>query len=364
MDIDCAIEMSDVNIVFGDRPSLALPMMDNGDDRSDIQKSCGQILGVHNCSLSVERGEVLVLMGLSGSGKSTLLRGINGLNDVIRGDILVREKSPDGFEHEISVVGANRYNLRILRNSLTSMVFQQFGLLPWRSVLENVALGLELGGMCKVERLERAREKLELVRLLDWEDCLPSELSGGMQQRVGLARAFATEAPILLMDEPYSALDPLIRHHLQDELLVLQRDLRRTIVFVSHDLDEALKLGNRIAVMDGGRIIQCGSCEDIILRPKNDYVRRFVAHLNPLSVLRAGLIMRAVDGGVIPSGVREVDGVLFAGADIYVGVDMRMRKLVELLRDFSDSGGNIYVYDGGLVVGEISVRDVLGALVQ
>ncbi len=362
---DFAIRMRDVNIVFGDKPKLALPLMDAGNERADIQKECGQVLGVHNCSLKVNKGEVLVLMGLSGSGKSTLLRAVNGLNPVIRGEVLVRGNSPDGTGHEVSVVDAGRKDLAILRTQLTSMVFQQFGLLPWRSVLENVAFGLELGGMNKEERLAKARQKLEMVKLDDWEHCLPSELSGGMQQRVGLARAFATEAPILLMDEPYSALDPLIRNHLQDELLVLQRELQRTIIFVSHDLDEALKLGNRIAVMEGGRIVQSGSCEDIILRPKNDYVRRFVAHLNPLAVLRAGLIMRSVDGGVVPSDVRDVEGVLFSGDKIYVGVDMGMRSLVELIRDFSDRKLiELYVYDGGKVVGEISASDVLSALVR
>ena len=171
------------------------------------------------------------------------------------------------------------------------MVFQQFGLLPWRTVRDNVGLGLELGGMEKPARVKRVDQELEMVGLADRADALVGELSGGMQQRVGLARAFATDAPILLMDEPFSALDPLIRTRLQDELLELQKERGRTIIFVSHDLDEAFKLGNRIAIMEGGRIVQCGTPRDIFTNPANDYVADFVAHMNPLGVLTARDVM-------------------------------------------------------------------------
>jgi glycine betaine/proline transport system ATP-binding protein len=201
-----AVEFDNVSIVFGDKPERALPLMDAGQSRSEIQKETGQVLGVHNCSLSVEEGEILVLMGLSGSGKSTLLRAVNGLNPVVRGSVRVTT-----LGSTLDAAKCKGEDMRKLRRQMVAMVFQQFGLLPWRNVVDNVALGLELSGMSKAAREKKAREQLDLVGLTDWADNKVSELSGGMQQRVGLARAFATEAPILLMDEPFSALDPLIR---------------------------------------------------------------------------------------------------------------------------------------------------------
>lgn len=286
-----AVEFDSVSIVFGARPAAALPLMDSGQSRAEVQEACGQILGVHNCSLSVEQGETLVLMGLSGSGKSTLLRAVNGLNPVIRGAVNVH----DGTKM-VDVTNADETTLRRIRQNHVAMVFQQFALLPWRTVRENVWLGLELSGLSKSDRAVRADQQLELVGLADWADRKVGELSGGMQQRVGLARAFATEAPILLMDEPFSALDPLIRTKLQDELLRLQKKLKRTIIFVSHDLDEAFKIGNRIAIMEGGRIVQCGTPPEIYTNPVNEYVADFVAHMNPLGVLRARDMMEPVSG--------------------------------------------------------------------
>lgn len=277
-----AVEFDNVSIVFGDKPEAALPLMDDGQERPEIQKATGQILGVHNCSLSVDEGEILVLMGLSGSGKSTLLRAVNGLNPVIRGEVRVH----DG-DWSCGVGSASESELRRVRQQCVSMVFQQFGLLPWRTVEDNVGLGLELSGLSKAKREARVAEELALVGLADRAKALVGELSGGMQQRVGLARAFATDAPILLMDEPFSALDPLIRTRLQDELLELQEKRGRTIIFVSHDLDEAFKLGNRIAIMEGGRIVQVGTPRDIFTNPANEYVTDFVAHMNPLGVLTA-----------------------------------------------------------------------------
>jgi len=277
-----AVRFDNVSIVFGDHPDRALPLMDEGMSRGEIQARTGQVLGVHDCSLSVAEGEILVLMGLSGSGKSTLLRAVNGLNPVCRGKVEVCDGN--GL---VDVTHADPQSLRRIRQTRVAMVFQQFGLLPWRTVRENVGLGLELGGMSKAERRDRVDAQLKLVNLTDWAERKVGELSGGMQQRVGLARAFATEAPILLMDEPFSALDPLIRAKLQDELLELQSTLRRTIVFVSHDLDEAFKLGNRIALMEGGRLVQMGTAREIIANPINDYVAEFVAHMNPLGVLTA-----------------------------------------------------------------------------
>jgi len=277
-----AVIFDKVNIVFGSNPELALPLMDQGKSRQEIQRETKQILGVHDCSLRVKTGEILVLMGLSGSGKSTLLRAVNGLNPVVRGAVQVIDQGKS-----VNPASCSQDELLRLRRKSVAMVFQQFALLPWRSVLENVGLGLELAGLSRHEREARVRAQLDLVGLTDWADRNVGQLSGGMQQRVGLARAFATEAPILLMDEPFSALDPLIRARLQDELLELQAKLKRTIIFVSHDLDEAFKLGNRIALMEGGRIVQCGTPQEIIANPVDDYVEDFVAHMNPLNVLRA-----------------------------------------------------------------------------
>lgn len=285
-----AVEFHNVSIVFGDKPEKALPLMDAGQSRAEIETATGQVLGVHNCTLNVGQGEILVLMGLSGSGKSTLLRAVNGLNPVARGHVTVN----DG-DWSANVQGCSAQDLRQVRRECVSMVFQQFGLLPWRTVRDNVALALELSGVSKAERLARADKQLALVGLADWADRKVGELSGGMQQRVGLARAFVTEAPILLMDEPFSALDPLIRTRLQDELLELQRDLKRTIIFVSHDLDEAFKLGGRIAIMEGGRIVQLGTPREIFSNPASEYVADFVANMNPLGVLTARDVMGDVD---------------------------------------------------------------------
>ncbi len=288
---DVSVRFDKVSIVFGDAPDTAVPLMDAGQSRSEIQAQTGQVLGVHDCNLSVAPGEIVVLMGLSGSGKSTLLRAVNGLNPVTRGRVEVNDGT--GM---VDVTHADAATLRRLRQQHIAMVFQQFGLLPWRSVAQNVGLGLELAGVPKSERARRVADQLALVSLSDWADRPVAELSGGMQQRVGLARAFATDAPILLMDEPFSALDPLIRNHLQDELLDLQASLGRTIIFVSHDLDEAFKLGRRIAIMEGGRIVQCGTPQEIFTNPATDYVAEFVAHMNPLGVLRARDVMDPVTG--------------------------------------------------------------------
>ncbi len=291
-----------VNIVFGSNPKAALPLMDKGVERAEIQEKTGQILGVHNCSIDIKKSEILVLMGLSGSGKSTLLRAANGLNSVVRGKVEVNTGSS-----MVDIVQASEKELRSIRRDHIAMVFQQFGLLPWRTVIDNIAFGLEVSGMKKEERNELSYQQLELVNLQDWADRRVQELSGGMQQRVGLARAFATNAPILLMDEPFSALDPLIRNKLQDELLEFQKKVDRTIIFVSHDLDEALKIGSRIAIMEGGRIVQCAEPQDIVLKPATTYVAEFVAHMNPLNVLRATEIMVDYDGTVSPDARTTTD---------------------------------------------------------
>ena len=281
------VEFKNVDIMFGADTREALAMLDAGKTRSEILAKTSCVLGAAGANLNVKEGEISVLMGLSGSGKSTLLRAVNGLNEVTRGSVLVRDSGK-----MIDVVTCDEPTLRRVRQKQVAMVFQQFALLPWRTVAENVGLGLELAGVPDAERKTRVEKQLKLVGLDQWANKHAHELSGGMQQRVGLARAFATEAPILLMDEPFSALDPLIRTKLQDELLQLQKTLKKTIIFVSHDLEEALKIGNTITIMEGGRIVQSGRPEDIVLRPANDYVREFIANVNPLSVLTAWNVMR------------------------------------------------------------------------
>ena len=335
-----AVEFDNVSIVFGDKPEVALPLMDQGQERAEIRAACDQILGVHNCSLTVEEGEILVLMGLSGSGKSTLLRSVNGLNPVVRGD--VRVKTGDVMT---SVTDASRSALRDLRLRTVAMVFQQFGLLPWRSVRDNVGLGLELGGQSASARRERVDSELDSVGLLDRADALVGELSGGMQQRVGLARAFATDAPILLMDEPFSALDPLIRARLQDELLELQAKRGRTIIFVSHDLDEAFKLGNRIAIMEGGRIVQCGTPQDIYSRPANGYVADFVAHMNPLGVLCARDVMEPANGDHAISVTPDAD-------------------IRDVMAQIGDQAQAVAVIDGEQVIGQVTKDRILAKLLD
>ena len=335
-----AVRFDTVSIVFGDAPETALPAMDAGQSRAQVQEETGQVLGVHDCALDVEAGEILVLMGLSGSGKSTLLRAVNGLNPVVRGAVYI----DDGTEL-VNVTDADAARVRSLRRSRVSMVFQQFGLLPWRSVRENVGLGLELGGMSKQARHEKVDEQLALVGLSDWADRAVSELSGGMQQRVGLARAFATDAPILLMDEPFSALDPLIRTKLQDELLELQNRLKRTIIFVSHDLDEAFKIGNRIAIMEGGRIVQCGTPREIFTQPTNAYVADFVAHMNPLGVLTAGDVAEPAGPGTVSE----------------IHADM---PLTEVMQQITAAEGPLKVVRDGQTLGQVSLHSLVGALMD
>ncbi len=284
-----AVELRDVDIVFGRNVKAALALSDQGASREEIRRQVDTLMGTFKVNLDVKRGEICVLMGLSGSGKSTVLRAINGLNRVARGSVLVQHRG-----EAVDLTRCRSSVLRDVRLNTVSMVFQQFGLLPWRSVRDNVGFGLELRGMPVAERRRVVDEKLEMVGLGAWADKAVQELSGGMQQRVGLARAFATDAEILLMDEPFSALDPLIRDKLQDDLLELQRKLNRTIVFVSHDLGEALKLGNRIAIMEGGHVVQFGTPTDIVLKPANAYVAEFVKHMNPLEVLDSGTVMTPV----------------------------------------------------------------------
>ena len=315
-----ALEFQHVDILFTREQGrkarhalrLATTALDGGGARAQIAEQHGVVVGVADATLRVESGHISVLMGLSGSGKSTLLRAANGLNKVTRGRVLVR----DG-DNQADVATCAPSDLRRLRRERIAMVFQQFGLLPWRTVRDNVGFGLELRGEPAARRKQIVDEKLELVGLSQWAERYVSELSGGMQQRVGLARAFATDADILLMDEPFSALDPLIRTKLQDELLALQTRVKKTILFVSHDLDEALRLGNQISVLEGGRILQTGSVQDIVLHPAHARVAEFVQHMNPLQVLTGDMIMRHRDE-MTPTGVGSSPGLQVDPAGRYV----------------------------------------------
>lgn len=287
------IEISKLDVVFGKNSKLALPLLDAGKSRQEIIESCGQIVGVENASFTVNAGEIFVLMGLSGSGKSTLLRAINGLVPISRGQITITI-AEDGDTHHVRVADADAEILRTLRMHHLTMVFQNSALMPWKTVAQNVAFGLELAQAPKSAIEQKVKEMLAMVGLSQWAHHYPRQLSGGMQQRVGIARALATNASIVLMDEPFSALDPLIKSQMQQELLHLQRTLNKTIMFVTHDLDEALKIGNRIAIMQDGKIIQIGRAEDIVSNPKTIYVKNFVANIDQTRLLRAKTIMTSI----------------------------------------------------------------------
>ncbi|EOX4455472.1 TPA: choline ABC transporter ATP-binding protein [Vibrio diabolicus] len=349
-----AITIQNLDVVFGQQQSQALALLDQGKSRQEIIDETGQVVGVDNVSLSVKQGEICVLMGLSGSGKSSLLRTVNGLNEISRGSLKIK----DG-DDMVELSNCDEQKLRHLRTHRVSMVFQKFALMPWLTVLDNVAFGLEMQGIGKAERRKKAREQLEMVGLSEWETKFPHELSGGMQQRVGLARAFAMDTDILLMDEPFSALDPLIRAQLQDELILLQEKLNKTILFVSHDLDEALKIGNNIAIMESGKLIQHGKPEQIILAPENDYVADFVAHTNPLNVLKGRSLMR-------DDLVREDERVLICpDKDIWVTQESKGLSLAgtdkSLVQWKSDSSNLDEVNENSLVQvsPEISMREAI-----
>jgi len=269
--------------IFGSKPEKAKELLDKGLTKEEILEKTGMTVGVQDASFTVNEGEIFVVMGLSGSGKSTLVRMLNRLIEPTFGHVYV-----DG--EDVATMGKDQL-LNIRRKDL-SMVFQSFALMPHMSVLDNTAFGLELSGVDKTEREERARASLEQVGLDAWADSMPDELSGGMKQRVGLARALAVDPGVMLMDEAFSALDPLIRSEMQDELIKLQADSKRTIIFISHDLDEAMRIGDRIAIMEGGRVVQVGTPEEILQNPADDYVKAFFRGVDPTNILSAGDIAR------------------------------------------------------------------------
>ncbi|SFR05409.1 quaternary amine ABC transporter ATP-binding protein [Desulfoscipio geothermicus] len=309
--------------IFGDNPGKALKMLEEGKSKQEILEATRCTVGVYNISFEVQEGETFVLMGLSGSGKSTLLRCLNRLIEPTDGKILI-----DGEE----ITGVDDKKLRQIRRNKLGMVFQRFALFPHRTVVDNVAYGLEVQGMEKEERLEKARRVLEVVGLKEWENSMPSQLSGGMQQRVGLARALASDPDILLMDEAFSALDPLIRKGMQDELLSLQATLNKTIIFVTHDLDEALKIGDRIALMKDGAIIQIGTSEEILTNPANEYVEKFVEDVDMSKVLTAEGVMKKPDAVVtLKDGPRQAMRRMKENGISSIFVVTRDRKLSGLV---------------------------------
>ena len=280
------IEVKDATKIFGKNSKRAAQLLSEGKTKEEVLKATGATVGVKNATFDVYDGEIFVIMGLSGSGKSTLVRLLNRLIDPTSGHILL-----DGED----IVQMNKEQLREVRRKKIGMVFQNFALFPHKTILSNTEYGLEIQGVSKEERQVKAKESLELVGLKGYEEQLPSQLSGGMQQRVGLARALANDPDILLMDEAFSALDPLIRKDMQDELLQLHNNMKKTIIFITHDLDEALRIGDRIALMKDGEIVQIGTPEEILMNPSNEYVERFVEDVDLSKVLTAAHIMKKAD---------------------------------------------------------------------
>ena len=280
------IEINNIYKIFGPKPEQVLPMVQEGATKEQVMEETDHTVGLDNVSLSIKKGEIFVCMGLSGSGKSTLIRHINRLIEPTSGQVIV-----DG----VDVLSLDDKEILDFRKKTMSMVFQRFGLFPHKTVIENVAYGLEIQEVPEDKRKEIAQGQIDAVGLQGFEHQYPAQLSGGMQQRVGLARALATDPQILLMDEAFSALDPLIRSDMQNQLVDLQSKLKKTIVFITHDLDESLKLGDHIGILNAGRLVQVGRPEDIILNPADDYVKAFVKDVNRSKVLRAKTVMTKID---------------------------------------------------------------------
>jgi glycine betaine/proline transport system ATP-binding protein len=324
--------------VYGPNAAKIIGSPDADLPRAELLEKTGCVAAVRDVSFDVAPGEVFVVMGLSGSGKSTLVRMINRLHDPTAGQVLIEGE-------DVLQLSAER--LREVRRKKISMVFQHFGLFPHRRIVENVAYGLEIRGVEKEERSRKAAEVLDTVGLGGWGDRYPDELSGGMQQRVGLARALATEPQIMLFDEPFSALDPLIRRDMQDEVVRLQREVQKTMIFITHDLLEALKLGDRIAIMKDGQFVQVGTPEEVVARPANDYVADFTRDVPRAHVLTARSIMRPVDG-------TSADGPAVAPTTV----------VQDLIPMVADGDRVIRVVDGDTVLGVVDRAAVMGALIE
>ncbi|WP_260838851.1 quaternary amine ABC transporter ATP-binding protein [Heyndrickxia oleronia] len=328
------IEVKNVTKIFGKHTKKASQLLSEGKTKQEILKSTGATVGVNQANFHVNDGEIFVIMGLSGSGKSTLVRMLNRLIEPTLGEILIDNEN---------VTKMNKEQLRNIRRKKISMVFQKFALLPHRTILQNTEYGLEIQGIEKSKRQEIALESLKLVGLEGYEDQYPDQLSGGMQQRVGLARALTNDPDILLMDEAFSALDPLIRKDMQDELLELHNTVGKTIVFITHDLDEALRIGDRIALMKDGNIVQIGTPEEILMNPSNEYVERFVEDVDFSKVLTAGHIMKRAETVQIEKGPRVALTLMknLGISSIYV-VDKQNRLLgavtAQLAKDAFEKG--------------------------
>lgn len=340
------IEVSGVWKLFGDAPEAALAAIRNeGLGKAEVLDRFNVVVGVADVSLDVRRGEIFCVMGLSGSGKSTLVRHFNRLLDPTAGSITI-----EGTD----VTGLKPSALRAFRNQTIGMVFQNFALLPHRSVIDNVAMPLEIRGVNKNARLRQAASILDVVELGAWGNKFAHELSGGMQQRVGLARALAADPEVLLMDEPFSALDPLIRRQLQDEFVRLSATLNKTTVFITHDLDEAVRVGHRIAIMRDGRVVQIGTAEDIVMNPADDYVAEFVAGISRLKVVRAHAVMQSLDafrangGGFDSNTPRRDEG----------------ESLSELIRMAIDDDSPIVITENDQDVGVVTRSDILRTVIE
>lgn len=343
---ETVIEIENVWKIFGDRSEEALAAIHaEGLTKSDVLSRYNAVVGVADVSLSVNRGEIFCVMGLSGSGKSTLVRHFNRLLEPTAGRIMV-----EGTD----VMALGPGDLQTFRNRKIGMVFQNFALLPHRSVLDNVAMPLEIRGVNKNDRMKQAAKILDIVELGAWGNKFAHELSGGMQQRVGLARALAADPDVLLMDEPFSALDPLIRRQLQDEFLRLSRILGKTTIFITHDLDEAVRIGHRIAIMKDGRVVQIGTAEDIVMNPADDYVAEFVAGISRLKVVRAHAVMQPIEEHLATGQTIPADAPRVAESE----------TLSTLIQTAIDTNAPIIVRADGQDIGVIQRQDLLRTVIE
>ena len=337
------IEINNVYKIFGSNPQSVMPMVKNGANKEEVLEQTGHTVGLDNVSLKIEEGETFVCMGLSGSGKSTLIRHLNRLIDPTDGEILVEGTN---------VMSFNKDQLIEFRRHKMSMVFQRFGLFPHKTVIQNVGYGLEMQGKPEDERNRIAMEKIDAVGLNGFENQFPNQLSGGMQQRVGLARALATDSDIMLMDEAFSALDPLIRSDMQKQLLDLQSELKKTIVFITHDLDESLRLGDHIGILNAGKLVQVGTPVDIIMNPADDYVKAFVKDVNRAKVIKAKVVMKDINNA------NDID----KSSLIKVNED---QFIEEFLPQIVCSNSNCEVVDkSGNVKGYISKKELQSSLTK